>query len=535
MTTNFTRVILLIMSKAKKRLTNFIKDKKTDILVGGVTGIALSATTTEAGGAGGGGGGGPGNRGSVSYNYAGSTFSFGTNSYSSFSAAARANGYEVNGNTAHNPTTGETMSFNGRDASTPFLMVWNGSHYVHENDFLFGKPNTAFTNEAMGRAAYEAGIGGDTYVLSDTLRFSDDGKLRLQIRELEPEQSFIDRFALFAIDLAPHEHLVTDGNLSDSYVFDTRESKTVSGQTLHHYAARTGMVKVASTAYQQLGEEAVSVETMLQKNDELILKLPVKELTGQQDLFLLVDSYFRDWTLGNSVPLSYYDLFNLYAARAGRLVVSGIAALVAYTGISWGGQSRVGTPVAIADVPHCAPGDRTCNPGTGSRSLVITAEIGGTSYYLQTIFPRFVRYTEEVVRVPRELLAQAADGFLTLRIRATKKHAVRAAFAFYADARSADLRPLAIENAVRPESKTNLAAQLAEKNLDFVHLTPGNVIDLVLADLPRSAGTIRKYVLKANGFYTRLPAKVEATYRKLIYPKLAAADQKLLRTLRMRA
>ena len=74
--------------------------------------------------------------------------------------------------------------------STPFLLTWNGAKFEHENDFLFAKPNSAFSDYEQGLKSYQKGITGDIYLLKNNLVPHENGELKLQIRELEPEESF---------------------------------------------------------------------------------------------------------------------------------------------------------------------------------------------------------------------------------------------------------------------------------------------------------------------------------------------------------
>lgn len=495
--------------------------------VGFAAGYVALTNTAHAGGGGTGSGG-----GSTSVNVPNTT-------YGEFRSMAENYGMTVQGNYASR-ADGSWLSFqpsnssNSFSTSCPFLAVWNGSEYVHENDFLMGKPTTAFQSEALGRDAYAAGIGGDTYLLSDTVR-AEEGSLRVQIREIEPEQSFIDTFALYAVDLKANEHLVVDGDLTQTHVFDMSAVQTVPGQTLHHFVAKRGEMLRANISYDQLVTPADGPETVLETNDELILKIPVSELHAC-DTYILVDSYFRDWTLGDLVPLSYYDVVRQKSRSFGRAALATVAGVMAYTGVSFfsgnhTGNESSGTPIAYADTPHGGGGGGS---SSGSKSLVVTAEVNGESHYLQTIFPRFVRSTQEVVRIPRELI-EGADNMITVRIRATKKHVVRAAFVFTGAARAATLQPLRLVRALRTKTGDDVTTQLQEKDGSFVHTTPGDVIDVILADAPHAGADRRRYILKAHGFYTRLPQAAEAAYKKEMYPKLSTADRALLRTLRMRA
>ena len=211
------------------------------------------------------------------------------------------------------------------ESSTPFLTVWCGQEYVHENDFLFGKPNTAFANYESGLAAYEKGIGGDTYLLSQNLVPDEEGNLRLQIREIEPEESYIDQLSLLALDLKESERYVVDGNLVDDYVFNTKETQTVSNQTVKHYHKKQDAFTNPKLGYSKLEAEPNRSEAVLEKDDELIIRVPKSSLNPNTDTFILVDSYYRDWSLGDQVPFSTLERFSIGSAALGRNVVTTVA------------------------------------------------------------------------------------------------------------------------------------------------------------------------------------------------------------------
>jgi len=442
-------------------------------------------------------------------------------------------GYDVPGTyDAFDRTTGEYVGSVtvGTLPSTPFLTVWDGKQYVHENDFLFGKPNTVFANYEVGMKAYKQGIGGDVYLLSESLQADDNGELRMQIRELEPEESYIDKFEIGALDLKENEHFIADGNLEDSYIFDTAEAKVVAGE-MHQYHSKQKTFTAASSAYTSLRPQEGESITM-QTGDELVIRVPKTQLDSTKDTFILVDSHYRDWTLGNQVPFSRMEQFMIQSVALGRSSITALAGMALLASVTFIGINKTDSDTLskLLSVPH-SYADYTI--GAIGRSLVISAGDSFGQTYLQTLFPRYVRAAQEVVRIPKEVIANLKDEFLTLRIKATKKHKVRAAFTFQGTARIPEMKTLSVQKVADSKTGADYTEQVKEKNSVFLHTTPGDVIDVVVKDLPKVNNTTRRYVLRANGFYTRMSDKTAAIVGPNWLERLAPEDRTLLKDLRL--
>ena len=125
------------------------------------------------------------------------------------------------------------------------------------------------------------------------------------------------------------------------------------------------------------------------------------------------------------------------------------------------------------------------------------------------------------------------EEFLSVRIKATKKHKVRTAFVFQGTAQAPKLTPLTITKATHRQSRTDHAKELATKNNSFLHTIPGDVIELTIKDVPAVPGARRRYALRANGFYTRMSLKTHWKIGKNWLVRLLPEDRKLLRNLRL--
>ncbi len=74
--------------------------------------------------------------------------------------------------------------------TTPFLAYHDGKEYRLENDILFGRPKSNFSSFELGKRIYEEGlIMPDLYKVTAPVQ-AINGKLKFQIQEVEPEESF---------------------------------------------------------------------------------------------------------------------------------------------------------------------------------------------------------------------------------------------------------------------------------------------------------------------------------------------------------
>lgn len=424
--------------------------------------------------------------------------------------------------------------------STPFLRVWDGKKFVLENDFLFGKPNTCFINKEVGEGQYKSGaIGGDTYVLQ-TDPVKSDGLLKMQIREIEPEESFIDSLSILSLDLKPREHLVADGGLKAFHVFDTDKTTTVSDRNVYVSSVGTTTPVPTKLAYNQLGE-GYGRSLILNTGDELVLRVSKTDLSKEDDLFILVDSHYRDWTLGHEVPFTLSEKLGMKVHSLARTSFSFAAGSMMFIAGLFGFLTRDSGPTAYthADVPHPCAGPQ-CDPNVGcvgpqcwpqGRSLVVSVQDGARSLYLETIFPRYAQASQEVVKIPKDFLISLKAEFFTVRIHATKKHKVRAAFVFAGRSITRETKPLELVSAFHRRLRSEIKDHLTVKDGRYAETVPGDVIDLAWRPVGSvAAGTSRRYILKADGFYTRLSDAKHNLVGDDWYRKLDKGDRRILRS-----
>src|SRR3989344_1815332 len=159
----------------------------------------------------------------------------------------------------------------GGGGSTPFLSVWDGKRYKFENDILFGKPTSRFDSKALGQSAYEkGGVVGDIYKIQNTV-VPKGGYLSFQIREIEPEESYVDYLSLVKVAHPTNGTLITSSN-----------NKNLSERILNI--------------------ENTTLEHEMQTGDSFTLKAKVRDI--ENPLYFVLGSLYRDWTMGEIESLN---------------------------------------------------------------------------------------------------------------------------------------------------------------------------------------------------------------------------------------
>lgn len=95
----------------------------------------------------------------------------------------------------------------------PFLYVWNGKQYVFANDILISPNDSNFHQDFYTvKTRYESGLcESDIFVLDNQLK-ADGGKIKLRIKEIEAEESFLDRVELQKITHSSNDEIYVSGD-----------------------------------------------------------------------------------------------------------------------------------------------------------------------------------------------------------------------------------------------------------------------------------------------------------------------------------
>src|SRR3989344_1598568 len=87
----------------------------------------------------------------------------------------------------------------GGGGTCPHVALWDGNKFCIENDFLLGKPQSFAVDQKLIRGLYEQGLVGP-----DLMKFSSpmkkyNGKIALQLQEIEEEETFVDSLQLIRV------------------------------------------------------------------------------------------------------------------------------------------------------------------------------------------------------------------------------------------------------------------------------------------------------------------------------------------------
>ncbi|MBI2618287.1 hypothetical protein HYW58_02440 [Candidatus Kaiserbacteria bacterium] len=192
----------------------------------------------------------------------------------------------------------------GGGGSTPFLKTWNGKKFVYENDFLFGKPRSFFRNLQEGIKAYESGeITPDLYKIQNNIKLRN-GNFVAQIKEIEPEESYIDHLSLLRVTYPKNGELIVDSNFKDFCVFEKSAVKKLEG--VQKQGVSLNGVDVSSG-----GGNAKNIWERMSNADGYMLepKKDTLEIRGfvedkNKDAYVLLRAHIRDWTVGEIFDVS---------------------------------------------------------------------------------------------------------------------------------------------------------------------------------------------------------------------------------------
>ncbi len=426
----------------------------------------------------------------------------------------------------------------GSGGSTPFLCTVDPEGQASfENDILFGKPNSLFSSFAAGQQAYESGsLRGDLYAIRNSVQpFA--GKISFQVKEIEPEESFIDFLSLEYVRIPKGGRVLVDPSFSRFFVFGEDAISSAEGIRKQSALASSG-VGITPRLTRAPGNSD-EPPLLLEKGETIRIDAVVEN--PDAPVFLLLESLYRDWTLGEIPGLVPGKGFSFGSMRsvapfdarpAGifpvRLAKTALFFLVfgliwLLNGIGFGGrgagetmdgvQARrlldsYGARSARADVPYSSPyGTPYSTPGGGGwRSIVVSFWNGERYEEIDVVQPRYYQGVQEAVPIPRRAIRE--DGSVSLQLEATKRHKV-AGVSLVSPQREIEFvsESLKLLRAYHRRLGKDYAAVLREERSgEYLHTIPGDVVDIEFSLPSRLEGDDEKgvYVLRAGGFYTPL-------------------------------
>lgn len=403
-------------------------------------------------------------------------------------------------------------------SSTPFLCVWDGIKFVLENDVLING-DSFFETYAQGINAYMPGTAKtrDCYMLKSVQ--PKDGTIAFQIKEIEPEESFIDSVTLSQIAI-PAGHMLMQNNNHDGFHIFPKDD-VVSQRGITH--ARAHVLghdsKEIATSDQEHAEEQ-----FIEEGESVIFRAHVDITHESEQPVLVVMSRYRDWVAGEIAALEE-NKRDHYIVSPLQMIRSGV--LLSVAAVLWVAQSISGTfsdaskqaddanvlaqSFGFRTVHADAPGGGGGGNSGGGHSLLIAYQspIDGTYTPLSIVYPRSTKAITDSLIIPREAIAQ--DGTVCIKITATKRHAISSIAMFVP-------REIKTEKDVAQNIVPMRHARHHRLNQDvthdithtrdgsFLHTVPGDVVDITFESAPNQEQTDMHYhyMLTFDGFYTQL-------------------------------
>ncbi len=393
-------------------------------------------------------------------------------------------------------------SSGGGGSSTPFLSIWNGKEYKIENDILFSKPRSEFSNCAYGRREYEAKrVSPDLYKIQTPFKLKD-GKISFQIQEIEPEESFFSGLNLLRGVHPANSEIIVDSEFRRFYVLekDYLNKNLVKPEFISDQGGKN--VEYLSNE-SNLWKSPVK-ESFFDKNNYLDLKY--KNLDQIQNNFLVVKSRLRVWVMGEDRSVVAEAKYLAKAFIGSKILPKVAVASAAIFGL-WLFEklNYTGILSPLFALGGCGSGSSDC--GGSNRCLeVFYKSQNGNYHHVSTVEPRGWGYSTELLEVPREAISHS--GEVNLRIVATERHFV----GFLGLVKQpkevhCELESLGMKKAYHYRARQEYSDLTKNQAVRYLHTIPGDVVDVEF-ELPKLSkaleGKKETYLIRASGFYTRL-------------------------------
>lgn len=408
----------------------------------------------------------------------------------------------------------------GAAVSTPFLYVWRNGAFHLENDVMFGKMQNFFPTSEVGHSTYEAGgIPGDLYRIQSPMEI-EDGKLRFQIREIEPEESFIDSLSFLRVSYPASAELFVDSSLQRYRAFkvkDIRNHKDASHISIKNIGNNVDLTNTLLTTEDTSTHLASSHE--MNTNDRIEITAEVAPKDDKQ-FFLFLESYYRDWTAGEVMmfaPKASVKSFlqqqalsiqGASLAHSLRIVSTTFLFLIVWSlSFFWFNSNTTEhnnrRAHSEAGVLSAAWAAKTAHADAGGgRSLIVEYWDGSEYKHVETVHPRYYRPTFDAIALPSEVIN--ADSTVKLRVTATKRHKVTQISIAAAQEFETTEEQIPVTKAYHNRMKRDFANVLnTPASKEYVRTIPADIVDIeaVVSESDSNESLQSSYMLQMSGFY----------------------------------
>lgn len=399
--------------------------------------------------------------------------------------------------------TDNPLDFNWAHAdSTPFIAIYDGAQYRLENDFLFGKPSSYFADQTIGKKAYlEQKITPDLYKIQKSPT-PKDGKLLMQVQEIEPEESFIGNLALERIIHPEDTEILTDANLNTYWIL--RRTVFEKAIALPKRYGRT------NSENEHISSPSLIWQSNIKEDPHLFFSEPgesrtfsFRGLNPKEKTYLVVKSRYRDYVNNPPEKLEKITFKNFFSAIAPRIRSAAAAGIILLVGI-WLQKKLPGVNLIYTTIPVFFGVQGAC-------CFVYEYRTGNQYRPIGIHSVRAWQYNTELIEIPRGAIG--ANGKVEIKLTAAKRHALgfvgviqneSIAAASVAPIRKEEIFP---SRAYHHRLKKEAAGTLKKsRGNELLHAIPGDIIDIEFEAPEKKLKKHEKetYLLRASGFYTHL-------------------------------
>ncbi len=402
-------------------------------------------------------------------------------------------------------------------SSTPFLATWDGVKFNLENDFLFGKPNTnrASTFD-LAQKMYESNVNrGDKYIIQNTIK-KRDGKFIFQIKEIEPEVSYIDHFS---ISYFKHQKtkspIVTSDHESILFFEKNRMAENQPKQQIIFNKKENISKEMQSRLVSIFNNQKYDRKMFLQEmQPNEIIEIEATGLEESQDVYLILESKFRDWTLGellkekNRITSGFYFLNLKNFLDSPRQLIRSFSLILVFLLSYIGFGVNRNFEQKNESILSKAFDLQTVYADVPAKSLKISYLQDASYQHIDVIEPRYYQSSTQAIKIPKEAIKNSS---VSLRIYSTKKHHVTCAAVITAkNLEEAVTEKLKLVKAYHRRLGKDFTEILSKKNNEYMETWPGDIVDVEFEAPQEEIANELSLVLQADGFYSCPSKKITA-------------------------
>lgn len=383
----------------------------------------------------------------------------------------------------------------------PDVALFNGKKFVIDNDFLCGSPKYFLADYFFSKLS----LFKERILRPDMVKFASvpkklNGEFVIQLQENEEEESFVGWLKLIRILHPAGTEVVVDSGFNSFLVLDSKKTEdqiVLPSRVLINGAEAEP--RLIGKKWLWKNPEAQE-ELFLKRNDAV--KYRFDGLDRNKEPLLIVKSVFRDWMMGEaSVSERLSSFSSLFSSRpVFRALMLALGALHIALGREEMGSVLAFTPFFSGSA--CSCGVNCCQV----KSIFFSYQDDSAKFKQVAVNkPRAWKYGMEIIKFPKEAIRH--DGSFVVSAEFTKSHKL----AFVGVLQNVEEKPYQSEELqvkkINSSRLGNIDAKIISADSDsYVHMIPGDTVDIVFKDPVLSAGKNEKetYLMQSFGFYTAL-------------------------------